>query len=282
MLFRSWLPRMCAFDNGMCITGLTYLYNKTGEKKYLDAAERMADWLLTVMRRDDGSYFSKFNVADGKPENPGGKWSLISGSYLSKLAIGFTALHKATNDSNYEEAVRMLCAWSLTKQQSDGRFLTDEDESKTFVHPHCYSAEGLLVSGLAFKEPAWIDAARKAVEWIAPQQLSSGGFPAYYEDGKFLEIESPDISAQVLRLWLLLPDKAGTSVDIDGVVRNIASFQFSSQKREEAGGIASGPAWFHGEENRAGQHINSWVTMFCAQTLGLTLDEGRMEPLLLV
>jgi len=278
----TWLPRQCAFDNGMCITGLTHLYNKTEEKKYLDGAIRMAQWLLTVMRQSDGSYFAKFNVKDKKPENPGGKWSLISGAYLGKLSIGFSALAKATNDPQYEQAVRALNAWSLTQQQEDGRFMTDEDSAKTFVHPHCYAAEGLLVSGLTFGEQKWIDAARKAVEWIAPHQLSSGGFAAYYEDGKFLEIESPDISAQVLRLWWLLPEREGISIDADGLVKSIASFQSSSDKQEEAGGIASGPAWFVGTEDRSGQHINSWVTMFCLQTLGLVLDEGEMEALLLV
>jgi hypothetical protein len=189
-----------------------------------------------------------------------------------------------SGEKKYREVVEKLCAWGIARQEPDGRFPTAESRRETFLHPHCYTAEGLLVAGLVLNREEWIESAGKAVAWIAPHQLPTGGFPAFYEDGEFLPIESPDISSQVLRLHRLLPESLRTQIALDpaGVVRTVVSSQSQDSSPAANGGIASGSAWFHGgERNRAGEHVNSWVTMFCAQAL-VVLEQGMRDPLLLV
>jgi hypothetical protein len=279
----QWLERQCTFDNGVCLNALANLYRETKDEAYLRAALRIADWLFTVVRRPDGCFYAKCSPRTQIPANPGGKWSHISGTFLVKLAIGLTNLADVSGDKRYTDAAEKLCAWGIARQEADGRFPTAESRRETFLHPHCYAAEGLLVAGLVLKREEWIEAAAKAVSWIAPHQLPSGGFPAFYEDGKFLPLESPDISSQVLRLYLLLPEslRAQIALDRTGVVRSVAASQSQDTSPAANGGIAAGTAWFHGEDgDRTGEHVNSWVTMFCAQTLLLLEKEMRSVFLL--
>ena len=272
-----WLERQCTFDNGICLNALVNLFRVTRDEAYLDAALRMADWLLAVVRRPDGSFYAKCEPKTQTPSSPGGRWSLLSGPFLVKIAIGLTNLAEVSREERYRRAVEDLCAWGIAQQEPDGRFPTAESRQETFLHAHCYAAEGVLVSGLVFGREDWVEAAAKAVAWIAPHQLSSGGFPAFYGDGEFIPVTSPDISSQVLRLYLLLPDALRGHVALDpaGVVRSVAA----SQSRE--GGITAGDAWFYPETGARGrEHVNSWVTMFCVQ--GLLLLEKPMRDVFLL
>ena len=277
----EWLPRICSFDNGMCINGLTHLFRVTKEKKYLDAASEVATWLIRAMQKPDGSFFPKYDSEQGIPwEKPEEKWSLRSGAYLAKLAIGFLNLADVTSEKQFTDAARALCTSALGEQESDGRFRTDAKRADTFVHPHCYAAEGLLVAGKVFGEEKFLNAAEKAVEWILPQQLPTGGFPAFFEGGKFLPIESPDISAQVLRLALLChaelvmlsPVEARTmtkggasfvsaqddtamcsNLHINLCIQRMLSYQCREHQREANGGFFSGAAWFYPSARPTGQ-----------------------------
>jgi hypothetical protein len=279
----QWLARQCTFDNGVCLNALVNLYRETKDEAYLRGAFRIADWLLRVVRRPDGSFYAKCRPSTQTAANPGGKWSLISGTFLVKLAMGLTNLGEVSDERRYRDAAEKLCAWGIARQEPDGRFPTAESRSQTFLHPHCYTAEGLIVAGLSLECEEWIEAAAKAVAWIAPQQLPTGGFPAFYEDGKFLPIESPDISSQVLRLYLLLPEPLRADIPLDpaGVVRIFLPFQSRDISPAANGGIAAGGAWYYEEnDDRTGEHVNSWVTMFCVQALFLL--ERRMRDVFLL
>ena len=279
-----WLERQCTFDNGVCLNALVNLYRETNDEAHFRAALRIAEWLLAVVRRPDGSFYAKCHPGTQTPANPGGKWSLISGTFLVKVAIGLANLADVSEDRRHQDAAERLSAWGLSQQASDGRFPTAESRTETFLHPHCYTAEGLLGAGLALGRQEWVEAAAKAVAWIAPHQLPTGGFPSFYEDGGFLALESPDISAQVLRLYLLLPEPLRAEVALDpmGVVRSVAASQSRNAARAAHGGIAAGPAWFRDAGHEpTGEHVNSWVTMFCAQSL-LLLEKGQPDIRLLV
>ena len=117
-------------------------------------------------------------------------------------------------------------------------------------------------------------------------QLSEGGFPAHYASGAFIPSASPDITSQVLRLWLMLPVdlRADSPLDPDAVVKSLTDAQCLESSPQVSGGFPAGPGWFHGQtEDHSGKHINSWVTMFSLQALSLALTDGRdFDPFLLV
>ncbi len=279
----GWAQHACAFDNGMCLNGLVNMFRFTGEGRYLTAALELGTWLVDTMQAADGSLFAKYDVHSRTPYNPDGKWSQMSGSFLLKVAIGLLNLAEASNDARYTQAARALCEWGATFQEADGRFQTSPP-GDTFLHPHCYAAEGLLVAGRALDEPRWLQAAARAVAWISPHQLPSGGFPAFFEGGKFIPVESPDTTAQVLRLWLLLDHDERPALDEEAAVRRIIAGQaVGSEKKEVVGGFVVGDAWFHREpHDHTGQHVNSWISMFSLQALSLVHNDGKISSPFLV
>ena len=281
----GWEQHACAFDNGMCMNGLVNMFRCTEERRYLAAALDLGAWLVDVMQATNGSFFVKYDVGTRTPYSPGGKWSQISGSFLLKVAIGLLNLGDASGDPRYTQAARALCEWGVTLQEPGGRFRTSPS-GDTFLHPHCYAAEGLLVAGRMLHEPRWVQAAAQAVAWISPHQRATGGFPAFFEEGKFVPVESPEMTAQVLRLWLLLhhDEYPVLALDTEAAVRRIIASQVVSPQKEAQGGFVAGDAWFHGEpHDHTGQHVNSWISMFSLQALTLASNGGKIfSPFLLV
>lgn len=83
-------------ENGLAITGLISLYDVTGQKEYLEAAKRSAEWILKnrIIEEKNGLGFSH-----GAPAEEKGK-----GPYLSDtLAMGraFLALYASTGDRQW-------------------------------------------------------------------------------------------------------------------------------------------------------------------------------------
>ena len=261
-----------------------YAVKTNPNKKVLKTAISVGNCLLRDMQKDNGSFYSKYDPYSKEAGNPGGKWSLISGAFLVKLAIGLLHLAELTSNASYKLAAKKLCDWGMEFQKEDGRFSTSPDPEETFLHPHCYAAEGLLVAGRILKEDRYVESGRKAVSWISEFQLGSGGFPSYFSRGKFKKETSPDMTAQVLRLWLMLDESERPQIDVSGAVQSILSLQCSNNQKQAYGGIMAGDAWFSGtNENSdfAGQHINSWVSMFSAQAIRMSNDP-KIDPFHLV
>jgi hypothetical protein len=278
----GWEQHACAFDNGMCVNALVNVVRCTGERRYLTAALDLGAWLVDTMQATDGSLFAKYDVQTRTPYSPGEKWSQMSGSFLLKVAIGLLNLGDASGDPRYTKAARALCEWGATLQEPDGRFQTSP-LGDTFLHPHCYAAEGLLVAGRVLREPKWLQAAAQAVAWISPHQRATGGFPAFFEEGKFVPVESPEMTAQVLRLWLLLRPDERPPLDTEMAIYSIIANQAADPQKEARGGFVAGDAWFHREpHDHTGQHVNSWISMISLQALALAHNGEIFSPFLLV
>jgi rhamnogalacturonyl hydrolase YesR len=280
----EWRSLICSFDNGMCLNGLCNIYKHTKEEKYLHAARIIGHNLINNMQKTDGSFFSKFDIESSAANNPGGKWSLISGPFLVKLSIGLLHLAEITNETVFSESAHNLCMWGLKYQTDEGRFMTSPSTEETFLHPHCYAAEGMLVAGSVLKNQEFVDSARKAVEWIASRQLDDGSFPAYYDAGGFSRETSPDMTAQVVRLWYKLPTEVRPQIDPDKAIQSILNLQTVSDIANADGGICAGDAWFVDAPKGAlpvQTHVNSWVSMFSSQAIHMHIY-GENNPFHLV
>ena len=268
----NWRKLICAFDNGMCLNGLCNIYQCTREEKYLLAAKKIGESLIFNMQKSDGSFYSKFNLESNTICDPGGKWSLISGPFLIKLSIGLMNLAKITNDTKFSDSAINLCQWGIKLQKDNGRFMTSPNANETFLHPHCYAAEGMLCAGLILKNEEYINSAVKAVEWIASEQLDDGSFPAYYNNDGFSDETSPDMTAQVLRLWCMIPSSEKPNIYPDAAIKSILQLQCVSSNVDAHGGIYAGDAWFVGNQNPTKikrTHVNSWVSMFSSQAIAM-------------
>lgn len=276
----NWREQICAFCNGMVLNGLCNYYKISKDKKVIESAESIGNCMLNEMQRDNGSFYSKYDPNIDEASNPGDKWSLISGAFLIKLAIGLLNLADITGNQSYKIAAIKLCDWGLETQNIDGRFSTSPNPNETFLHPHCYAAEGLITAGIVLNEKRYLDAAQKAVSWISNFQLDNGAFPSYYSAGIFQNASSPDMTAQVLRLWLMLKKDQRPKINLSKAIQSILNLQCNNKESSVYGGIMAGDAWFTGTNDNpelGAEHINSWVSMFSAQAIRMS-EESNFDP----
>ncbi|MAH43278.1 hypothetical protein CL614_06220 [archaeon] len=256
-----------SFDIGMVLFGLINLYKVTEIEAYLDNAKKIADFLLT-MQRPDGMFFASYDAKTGKMNDTLGKWSSQSGSYHCKNAMGMIDLHEVTGDKKYLDSAVAVCDAALKMQEEDGRFVSFRDTGGTHVHPHSYTAEGLIYVGVKTHNKMYMQAAAKAVEWTLMQQLETGGVPSLYVDSKPNINERVDTLAQTLRLGVLVT-QYGCMID-DHVIERMAKLKdrlLSLQHLEE--GSHKGGFYFGFEDGNKMNHVNSWCSMFALQALDM-------------
>lgn len=264
--------RVCSFDAGMCITGLTNLYRETREAKYFEAATRLGDWLVQRMQREDGSFYARILTNSGTQVDAPAKWSSQSGSYHAKISLGLISLFDLTKDYAYKEGARKVCEWTLKLQAHSGRFITNRRTRDTHLHPHCYSAEGLLCAGVLLGDKRYVESARRALLWIVRHLVPTGGVPRTYRDGHFSRCESVDILSQTMRLWLLL-SRIYKNMEEDAVEKmatHLCDFQSYSDDPRSRGGFFYG----YTDDNRLVNHVSSWGTMFAVQALVMYLTNS--------
>ncbi len=253
-----------AFDNGIVAFGLANLYDETKEKKYLDAAEGIMQFLMRKMQKPNGEFYASY---DAKSENLGdddSKWSTQSGSYHAKISLPLVKLFELTRKQEYKDSAIKVCEASLKVQEKDGRFVTYRTEKDTHIHPHCYSAEGLLYAGIKLDKPKFIESAARAADWVLQNLNDDGSILCLYSNHRkgFVTYERSDTLAQTLRLASIL------------AARNMLKTKISSKKLSERvgffhkkDGIQKGGFYYGWQEGKYLAYLNSWCTMFALQAL---------------
>ena len=136
------------FDCGIILSGLVNLHRATGIPRFLSAAVTVADWMLRDLLEDTGALKPIYNAATGDWIYSDAEWSLCSGSYHTKVAIGLINLYDATKLPKYLNAATRICDFALAFQESNGRFVTFPESGGTNSHPHAYAAEGHFLDAL--------------------------------------------------------------------------------------------------------------------------------------
>ncbi|MFH1420618.1 MAG: DapH/DapD/GlmU-related protein [Candidatus Aenigmatarchaeota archaeon] len=248
-----------SFDNGMVMYALTNLYKLTGIDAYLEHAKKIANFLLG-MQKSDGLFYATYNAKTGELGDTQDKWSTQSGSYHAKVAMGLIDLYEVCGDERYLNSAIKICNAALLLQKPEGRFISFSDSGATHMHPHSYSAEGLLYAGIKLGNNEYLEAARRATEWALAMQLETGGVPCIVAD-EVNKNERSDTLAQTLRLAALLLSSGliNHKTKIDELRKRLLGFQHRN------GGFIYGSD----ETGKKMNHTNSWCTMFALQALDL-------------
>lgn len=262
-----------SFDIGMIANGLANLYRNIKDEKYLMAARKAADWLISF-QDNNGSIAAQIGKFDGLVKDNNRTWSTQAGPYHVKLAIGFLNIYDLTNEEKYKQAAEKLCDYALTKQKKDGQFLTYGDLNGTNLHPHAYSAEGLYVAGVFLDNKNYLLAAEKATEW-ALLYTREGIVPRHKHEEIFNYNERVDILSQISRLAILLDISDKKIADVLLVIKK---YQYFGKNKTQTGGFLFGKM----SDGVEAQHVNSWVSMFALQTLILEDDKKLGNLFLLV
>lgn len=120
------------FDTGMVILGLTTIFTETRNEKYLMAARKAADWLVSI--QDDDGKWVKYNYKD------------TPHAYHTKVAWSLFSVFIITNELKYKEACERNIKWALSLVQPNGwiadmSFGTGEH---SFSHTVAYTLQGFI------------------------------------------------------------------------------------------------------------------------------------------
>jgi len=204
-LYSFYGQNIFSFDMGMILYGIINLYRVTLEQRFLDISNMLAQFLVYKMQNKDGSLSPILNAKTGEVvRQKDDKWSNQCGGFHSKVSMGLVDLFRVTKERKYREAAIRLCEYALSTQENSGRFITDGTSRTTNLHPHCYTAEGLLYTGVFLSIESFVKAAKKATEWVVTN-ISSGEIHELYDPlaGTFNEVQRSDILAQALRLGVI-------------------------------------------------------------------------------
>lgn len=248
-----------AFDVGMVLNGLVCLYRETKDARYLESAQRAADWLVSF-QYNVGSLPATVDEK-GKVKDHAGTWSTQSGPYHTKIAMGFLNLYDIVRDERYKAAAVKLCEYALIRQTPEGQFLTYGELWGTNLHPHLYTAEGLFAAAEYLNEPKYKEAAERSVRW-ALDASKDGIVPRHKQNENFNYNERVDVLAQAYRMARLLEIEHPA---LEPLLGRIAGYQSFADDTRQYGGFVFGKS----STGDALPHVNTWVTMFAIQALML-------------
>ena len=243
------------FDLGMIAAGLLSFGRRTEVERYVEAGRRLVDFLGDEIR----STQSISPVSRRGPQSERAGWSSRGVPHLAKLVQAFLLADELA-DGIYRRVAARLIETIKRLQAADGRMQTDEDETRTMLHPHLYAAEGLWIWGSAAHDDDALQRARLATEWAFTHQLEQGGLPRFAANGKRRGAapEQSDVTAQAVRLALALG------------LRFSAVDRALTRLIEVARGDERGLAIVY-QPDSPDIHLSTWATLFAAQALAMAV-----------
>jgi uncharacterized protein YyaL (SSP411 family) len=161
--------KLLAADNGLAIGGLADAGRLLKEPRYIEAAEKAADFVLTKLRREDGRLMRTFSAGEARLN-----------AYVNDYAFvvdGLLRLHQATGDKRW-----LTAAGELTEKQIElfaddkggGFFFTSSDHEALLARAkeivdtavpagNSVSAHNLVRLAVAHSKPDYLPRASKTI-----------------------------------------------------------------------------------------------------------------------
>lgn len=275
-----------SFDCGIILSGLVNLYRASGNGRFLASAVTVADWMMRDLQDERGAFKPVYNSANGEWIYSNAEWSLCSGSYHTKIAIGLINLYDATRVDKYKHAATKACDFALTFQQPDGRFVTFPDEGGTNSHPHAYSAEGLWVVGKYLDRQDYLTASARGTEWLFSVQSPEGYVPRHWHNGEAHYNERVDVLSQALRLAEIHRSEGRLDESLEPQMALLEPLILRNQAHDDDSRVNG--AFYFGRLSNGDtvKHANVWVSSFAIQALTLREDRKHgtcnLDPMFMV
>jgi hypothetical protein len=118
------------FDTGMVLLGFCQLYAETKQEKFLAAAKRAGDWLVSVQSANGA--WEKSSYKD------------IPHVYHSKVAWALMELHAISGEASYLMAVKRNLTWIFSVRRPNGwyDFMAFTERETPFTHTIAYTLQG--------------------------------------------------------------------------------------------------------------------------------------------
>lgn len=180
------------FDTGQVGFGWLAAFDASGDRRYLWAAVRAGDWLVSV-QDSSGAWKDYQHLGVEKVIDTRVAWALLE-------------LHRHTHQDAYQQAAVRNLEWAMQQQDAAGwfRHCAFVEGKDPFTHTLAYTAEGLFECGCLLNEARYIDAARLMADALLARQHPDGKLASTYSSAWRATSRSSCLTGncQMSRLWL--------------------------------------------------------------------------------
>jgi hypothetical protein len=263
------------FNTGQVLFGWVRAFEETGNARYLEAASKAGDYLVSV-QDPDGSW---------RKDLGGFAASDAATVYNARTAWGLLVLASATGEARYREGAIRNIEYALTEQTPNGWFRHNclYDTTRPLLHTIAYALRGVLEVGMAIGEPRFVSAARRGADELLARQREDGSLLARYDQRWEPTVGYCCLTgvAQMGTVWARLHDATGDERYARGL-HNANLFlrrvQWLGTGNPGLDGGISGSYPLHGRYNRF--QIPNWAVKFFADALMFeeSIDKAAPRP----
>ncbi len=168
---------------GYIIPTLLNVYEKIGDKRYLDSAKKAGKWLLDI-QNDNGSFSDIDNGIELVFDTGQVLYGLIALYEEPTLSI--------SEKERYYEAINNASSWLCSVQDKDGSW--SRYGYQNMAHTYYSRVSSILYkAGLICENKIYQDAASKHIAWVLQNQKENGFFARL----EFVEGEKPLLHAMI-------------------------------------------------------------------------------------
>ncbi len=249
------------FNTGQVIRGMIAGYQHFGEEKYLQAAQRAADWLVAI-QAENGS-FNKHVYMDAVRV------------YDSYVVAPVLELHAISPKPEYVQMAEKNIDWILREKQNAAGWFADCDNTikgnaAPIIHTIAYTIDGILDCALLLNREDYLQAAIKPAKVLADLFLKKGMLNGRYnKNWKGSQDFITTGGAQLAILWHKLYIKTGDEFwrkahqKMNTLLVAIQQRHVHENPTTKGALFGSFPFW--GRYERFG--CNNWATKYFADTL---------------
>ncbi len=156
------------FNTGQVLLGWNFLYIKDHEKKYYDAAEKAAGWLLEM--QDENGGWSRGNSLFSRPD---------ATTYNARVAWALCQFGVISGENKYIKAGIKNAEYSMNHQIDNGWFrdccLLNPEHP--LLHTIAYTMRGLLEAGIICRRDEFIESADRSAQSLVNMIREDGYLP---------------------------------------------------------------------------------------------------------
>jgi uncharacterized protein YyaL (SSP411 family) len=223
------------YDNAQLIDLLTLVWQETRDPLYGERVAETVDWVLNDMTDSEGGFASSL---DADSEGEEGKFCVWSEAEIDAALGNDTALFKETYDvsaaGNWEEKnilnrlhslkfgppAREATLANCREKLLDIRRIRIQPgkDDKILADWNGMMIVALVNAGLAFEEPSWVEAAKRAFAFISNTMTKDGRLRHSWRDGRLNHPATLDDYANMSRAALALFEAIGDSTYLETAI----------------------------------------------------------------
>ena len=161
------------FNTGQVLFGWVDAFRETGDKRYSDALEKVASWLIK-MQDEDGAWRKNLSLkAHSKIQ-----------TYNARTAYGLALAGFHFNELKWIKAAEKNCDWVLTQQLNNGWFANNSftRDDQPLLHTIGYVFEGLLGVGILLDNQKYIISVKKGIDSLIEDYRKTESLKGWYSN----------------------------------------------------------------------------------------------------